>query len=96
MRQNLNTRDSTSTGNLRNHAKLCWGEETVETASCAGNVRGARTALADAVLKDGSITAAFERQGKEKITYSHRPHTKAETRCVMPEYNMPANIDAVK
>jgi hypothetical protein len=35
-----------------------------------------------AKLVDGSITAHFERKGKGKVTYSHRPHTKAETRFV--------------
>ena len=32
-------------------------------------------------MRDGSITAAFERKkGDGKVTYSHRPHTRAETR----------------
>ena len=39
-------------------------------------------------LVDGSITAHFERKGKEKITYSHRPHTKAETRYVITRQPM--------
>jgi hypothetical protein len=33
-------------------------------------------------VKDGSITEAFERVGKGKITYSHRQHTTTQTRCV--------------
>jgi hypothetical protein len=33
-------------------------------------------------LRDGSITAVFERKDREKVTYSHRQHTKTETRYV--------------
>ena len=39
-----------------------------------------REGLASAKLKDGSITASFERMGKGKPTYSARQHTYAETR----------------
>ena len=83
VRQNLNTHDAMSTRNLRNHAKICWGEETVESALKANNVHTARAMLAEAVVKDGSITAAFEQEGKGRITYSHQPYTKAETQCVI-------------
>ena len=38
----------------------------------AGNIESARAALAGAELRDGSITAVFERTGKEKVSYSHR------------------------
>ena len=31
-------------------------------------------------MKDGSITASFQWKGKSKVSYSHRQHTKAETR----------------
>ena len=36
----------------------------------------------DEIKRTGSITAAFERKGKGKITYSHRQHTKMETKYV--------------
>ena len=32
-------------------------------------------------LCDGSITAAFERVGKDKVTYSHRQHTRKESQA---------------
>jgi hypothetical protein len=35
------------------------------------------------VLKDGSITAVFERLGKSRVTYSHRQHTKTEAKFVV-------------
>ena len=80
VRHYLNTADATSTSNLRWHAKICWGQETVAAAGSANNVSEARAVLGNTVLKDGSITAAFERVGKGKVTFSHRQHTKAESR----------------
>jgi hypothetical protein len=64
---------------LRRHAKHCWGKETVVEMSTAKDIDTARHALKGATLRDGSITAVFERTGKGKITYSHRSHTKSET-----------------
>lgn len=72
--------DSTSTSNLKRHASICWGEATVKAASDVGNVHAARSVLAKANLKDGAITAAFEQIRKDKVTYSHRQHTRAESR----------------
>jgi hypothetical protein len=76
----LDKGDKKSTRNLLKHARTCWGAETVEKA---------QTMTADEVcegitqLVDGSITTHFERRCREKITYSHRPHTKVETRYVV-------------
>jgi hypothetical protein len=55
--------DATSTSNLRWHAKICWGQETVEAAGSTNNISEAHAVLAKSILKDGSITAAFERVG---------------------------------
>ena len=53
----------------------------VERAVNAKDIESARRTLQGAKLKkDGSITAVFERNGKGKVTYSHRQHTVAETR----------------
>ncbi|PPQ81718.1 hypothetical protein CVT26_007780, partial [Gymnopilus dilepis] len=79
VRRFLYTRDSSSTSNLRRHAKVCWGVDAVTAADDTGDAPTARGAMAN--LKDGSITAAFERAGKGKVTYSHRQHTKAESRA---------------
>ena len=64
----LDKGDKKSTGNLLKHARTCWGVETVEKARSmtADEVREGTTQLVD-----GSITAHFERKGKDKITYSH-------------------------
>ena len=51
----------------------------MEKSEEASNIASARDALKKADLRDGSITAVFERTGKGKVTYSHRPHTENET-----------------
>ena len=45
VRRYLDTSDSKSTGNLRKHAKICWGAETVAAADETRNVDSAREAL---------------------------------------------------
>jgi hypothetical protein len=80
VRRFLDTSDAKSTGNMRKHAKICWGAETVAAADATKSLVGAREVLAKAKLKDGSITAEFVRIGKGKVTYSHRQHTKTEAR----------------
>ena len=79
VRRYLDTTDCKSTSNLKRHAIMCWGAENVDRAlDTKVDIKEARVTLAG--LKDGSITAAFERTGKGKVSYSHRQHTKAETR----------------
>lgn len=75
----LDTGDAKSTGNLRKHAKLCWGEEVVAAADNTKDIHVAREALEKKSV-DSSITSAFERVSKGKVTYSHRQHTTAEAR----------------
>jgi hypothetical protein len=79
VRRFLDKGDRKSTGNLLKHARSCWGVETVNNAMSL-TANEVREGMAKVV--DGSITAHFERKGKGKITYSHRPHTKAEIRSV--------------
>ena len=79
VRRYLNTLDRKSTSNLKCHAITCWGSKTVDDALDAKvDIESTRKTLK--TFKDRSITVAFERKGKEKVSYSHRPHTKAETR----------------
>ena len=77
----LDTGDAKSTGNLHKHAKICWGEQVVAAAVKTRNVQSAREALAGLKSVDSSITAAFQRVTKSKVTYSHRQHTTAEARA---------------
>lgn len=83
VRRYLDTSDRNSTGNLRKHARQCWGEEILLGADSCGDIASTREALSKAKkLKDGSITTSFERKGKGKVTFSHRQHDKTETRFV--------------
>jgi len=82
VRRYLDTGDAKSTGNLRKHARGCWGEEAVAAADNTKNVWAVREALGKAKLVDGSIMAAFERVVKDRVTYSHRQHTSSEARYV--------------
>ena len=84
VRPYLDTSDRNSTGNLRKHARLCWGDEILRGADDCGDLESARKGLDKArKLQDGSITTSFERKGKGKVTFSHRQHTKAQTRFVV-------------
>ena len=75
----LDTGDRSSTSGLCHYTVVCWGEEIVKEACATKNIKMARDGLKGAELKNGSMTAVFERIGKGKVTYSHRQHTKAET-----------------
>jgi hypothetical protein len=81
-RRFLDKGDANSTGNLRKHAKSCWGDEAIKAAESARDVQVARESVVKSLLETGTITASFERKGKGKVTYSNRQHTKAETRYV--------------
>ncbi|KAI0716611.1 hypothetical protein C8Q76DRAFT_617562 [Earliella scabrosa] len=81
LRRYLDTSDKKSTGNLRKHVKACWGAEVLARADEAVNADEVRRKIVPGVLRDGTITAHFERK-KGEVTYSHRQHTRAETSVV--------------
>jgi hypothetical protein len=63
---------------------MCWGDEAVNAADNTKDLDGARNVLAKSGLKrNGSITEAFQRIGKNKVSYSHRQYTYTETRYVL-------------
>jgi hypothetical protein len=66
----LDTKDAGSTGNLQKHAKACWGEAVVKAVDTAINTTKVCTKLIPNVLKDGSITMAFEMKGRGRGNYS--------------------------
>jgi hypothetical protein len=70
VRRYQDSRDKASTANLRYHANQCFGEEAVKTATSAAD--------ADAYGRNGSIFAAFARQGQKPVHHSHRSHTNIE------------------
>jgi hypothetical protein len=85
VRRYLDTADGKSTSNLRRHAKLCWGEDVVAGAD-ASRLHGAAREIVEKSLRmpDRSITAMFERvKGKGAVSYSHRQHTKTESRYAL-------------
>ncbi|KAF8449518.1 hypothetical protein L210DRAFT_3641111 [Boletus edulis BED1] len=61
----LDTKDARSTGNMRKHARKCWGDEPVSAADDAKDANEARTKVVGGILKNGKITQLFERKGKE-------------------------------
>lgn len=70
VRRYLDTTDRNSTGNLRKHARQCWEEEIILGADTCGDIDSTREGLAKAKkLKDGSVTTAFKRKGKGKVTF---------------------------
>ncbi|GLB35657.1 hypothetical protein LshimejAT787_0212220 [Lyophyllum shimeji] len=77
----LDTKDAQSTGNMRKHVKKCWGEDVLHAADEAKNIHEARTKVVGGYRANGSITASFARKDKANVTYSHRPHTRTETRA---------------
>ena len=91
VRRYLDTADRGSTGNLRKHAKECWGEEMIQKADATKDLKLARQEITKArEPKDGPITASFARiEGKGPVTYSHRQHTRTETRCVIVSFLLP-------
>lgn len=84
----LDTTDARSTGNLRKHAKLCWTEATIRAADGTKNLGLAKDAVRKSEscgdkLRDTSLTAMFEHLSNNgNVTYSHRQHTKTETKYV--------------
>ncbi|KAF8059610.1 hypothetical protein FPV67DRAFT_1425266 [Lyophyllum atratum] len=76
----LDMKDAQSTGNMRKHVKKCWGEDVLHAADEAINIQEARTKVVGGYRANGSITASFARKDKANVTYSHRPHTRTETR----------------
>ena len=76
----LDKMNAKSTGNMRKHARHCWGDDAIRLADEARTCNVARNSIVRPLLHNGTITASFERKGKGKVTYMHRQHTKTETR----------------
>jgi len=79
----LDKGDASSTGNMRKHVKTCsgWGDAALTAADSAANADEVRTKIVGGILKNGSITEAFERKGKGKRTYPNRPLTRSEIKA---------------
>ncbi|PIL29407.1 hypothetical protein GSI_09459 [Ganoderma sinense ZZ0214-1] len=79
MQRFLDTKDHSSTSNLRAHAVKCWGPEIVTAVAEAASVNVTREEIVGSILKTGSITAHFTRKAGQ-VTYSAHQHGRAETR----------------
>jgi len=75
--------DAKSTGNLRKHAKKCWGVETVDGADKMKDAAEARQSGITSGHRNGSIKAFLGKIGRGK-DFSHQQHTKIETKFVHP------------
>jgi hypothetical protein len=69
VRRYQDSKDQTSTANLKHHAMKCFGADAVATST---NVDPSRT--------NSSIFAQFARQGQKPVQYSHRSHSNPEVR----------------
>jgi ribosome maturation protein Sdo1 len=96
VRRFLDTGDAKSTSNMRKHAKKCWSANVVAAADKANNANEVQLTTVKGLLDPQSITATFEWKGKGKVTFSHRQHTKTESRAEIvrwvAESKLPLNI----
>ena len=56
----MDTGDDKSTGNLRKHAKKCWGDEVVTSADKAKTAKEVHDTTVKELLDPQSITATFK------------------------------------
>jgi hypothetical protein len=82
VRRFLDKSDAKSTGNMRRHAKHCWGGDVIEAADKADTANEVRRTTIKGFLDPQSVKAAFDRKGKGKVQYTHRQHTTTESRYV--------------
>ena len=78
--QFLDTKDAWSTGNMQKCVKSCWDGDVLGKANATKDAKEVCMKIVGSILQTRSITAAFERKGKGKMTYSHQQHTHAKAR----------------
>ena len=66
----LDKKDGKSTGNLRKHAKSCWGAKAVEVAGTVKMAAEAREVVVKPLQVNGSITAVFEQHRDNSLVPS--------------------------
>ncbi|THH16129.1 hypothetical protein EW146_g4452 [Bondarzewia mesenterica] len=95
IRRYLDKADTTSISNMSKHVASCWRSAVLEDVMSFKTADDAHDSVVK-TLWTGTITEAFEQKGKGKVTYSHRQHTKSETRaeiiCWVSESLRPFNI----
>ncbi|KAG2099277.1 uncharacterized protein F5147DRAFT_582695, partial [Suillus discolor] len=87
VRRFQDSKDKSSTMNLRHHTNGCWGKEAVDHAFSGGKVVQATS---------GSVFSAFARKGQQPVHHTYRMHTSNEVRANLvrwiTENNRPVNI----
>jgi hypothetical protein len=63
------------------HVASCWGKEALAACDSTADDKEVQNKIAPDILRNRSITAAFERKANGKWTYSNRPLTHAETKA---------------
>ncbi|KAG0702377.1 hypothetical protein DFH29DRAFT_787707, partial [Suillus ampliporus] len=71
VRRYLDKGDACLTGNMWKHVRSCWGDEVLKAADQAKNANEVHQKIIGSLLRNGSITTSFERNGKGKVTYCH-------------------------
>ncbi|KIM65713.1 hypothetical protein SCLCIDRAFT_112220 [Scleroderma citrinum Foug A] len=72
--QFLDTEDAKSTGKLCRHIRKCWGEDVLNTIGGAESIDATHEGVKK-YSENRSITDAFTKKGKGKVSYSTWPHT---------------------
>jgi hypothetical protein len=72
VRRYQDSKDKSSTANLKHHALRCFGEDVVNAA----------IARKEHTYRSRRILALFARKGKQLVKYLHRVHTNPEVRYV--------------
>jgi hypothetical protein len=71
---------------MHQHAKRCWGAEVIASADNAKNANDVCNTTIKGILDPQLIMAAFKQQGKDKVTFLHRQHTKMELRAEIVQW----------
>lgn len=81
VRRFLDTGDKSSTKNLLDHVRSCWGEAIQEQVSEAVNINEARDKIIRPYLRNGKVTMFFERKDiSGTVSYSNIPHSDPQKR----------------
>jgi hypothetical protein len=68
IRRYLDTGDARSTGNMRRHVASCWAKEALAACDSAADDKEVQNKIAPDILRNGSITATFERKANSGHT----------------------------
>lgn len=76
----MDSKDKTSTKNLLEHARSCWGSTVVKMVDDRSTGPADARVLVQAKLTTGTLKTSFDIKGKHRVTYSAIQPTREETR----------------